>query len=263
MKHVGKYVHLWVKLTANSFLVSLTSRLSAILFLMGKLFRFIFFGVFLIVLFSKTEGIADYTLMQGLFFFLTFNLIDTATQLFFREVYRFRQLVVSGDFDLVLIKPMSPLFRALVGGADPLDLLMLIPYVWALIYVGSKIGQVTLVHMSAYMLLLVNGFVIASGFHILVLALAIVTTEIDHAVMIYRDITSMGRVPVDIYREPLRSIITFGIPVGVMMTFPAKALFGLLSPGVIALSLFIGGVFLFISVRMWKYALTKYASASS
>ena len=260
---MGKYVHLWVKLTVNSFLVSLTSRLSAILFLIGKLLRFIFFGVFLVVLFSKTQGIADYTLMQGLFFFLTFNLIDTATQLFFREVYRFRQLVVSGDFDLVLIKPMSPLFRALVGGADPLDLLMLIPYVWALIYVGSKIGQVTLVHMSAYVLLLVNGFVIATGFHILVLALAIVTTEIDHAVMIYRDITSMGRVPVDIYREPLRSIITFGIPVGVMMTFPAKALFGLLSPSLIVISLLVGGLFFFFSVRMWRYALTKYASASS
>ncbi|KKU95804.1 MAG: hypothetical protein UY27_C0008G0007 [Candidatus Gottesmanbacteria bacterium GW2011_GWA1_48_13] len=263
MKHIGKYIHLWTKLTVNSFLVSLTSRLSAILFFIGKLLRFVFFGVFLIVLFSKTQGIADYTLMQGIFFFLTFNLIDTATQLFFREVYRFRQLVVSGDFDLVLIKPMNPLFRALVGGADPLDLLMLIPYVWALIFVGRRVGDITVTNATIYGLLLANGFIIATGFHILVLALAIVTTEIDHAIMIYRDVTSMGRLPIDIYREPLRSILTFVVPVGVMMTFPAKALFGFLSPGLIAMSLLVGGLFFLLSIRVWKYALTKYASASS
>ena len=263
MKHIRKYIVLWTKLTVNSFLISLTSRLSALLFLIGKLLRFAFFGVFLIVLFSKTQFIANYTLLQGLFFFLTFNLIDTATQLFFREVYRFRQLVVSGDFDLVLVKPMNPLFRALAGGADPLDLLMLIPYVWALLYVGSKIGQVTLLHIGAYVILLINGFLIATGFHILVLALAIVTTEIDHAIMIYRDVTSMGRLPIDIYREPLKSLLTFVIPVGVMMTFPAKALFGLLSPSFIAISLMVGGLFFLFSIRIWKYALTKYASASS
>ncbi len=233
------------------------------LFLVGKLLRFIFFGVFLIVLFSKTQFIANYTLMQGLFFFLTFNLIETATQLFFREVYRFRQLVVSGDFDLVLVKPMNPLFRALAGGADPLDLLMLIPYVWALIFVGGNIGNLTVSGVMVYGVLLVNGFLIATGFHILVLALAIVTTEIDHAIMIYRDVTSMGRLPIDIYREPLKSFLTFVIPVGVMMTFPAKALFGLLSPGFIAISLLVGGLFFLFSVRIWKYALTKYASASS
>jgi len=41
-------------------------------------------------------------------------------QLLFRDVYRFRPKVVSGDFDLILVKPINPLFRVLLGGADPL-----------------------------------------------------------------------------------------------------------------------------------------------
>lgn len=263
MKTFIKYFYLWKKLTINSFLSVLTSRFSALLFFIGKLLRFAFFAVFIFALFSKTQLIATYTLTQALFFFLTFNLIDTTTQLFFREVYRFRQLVVTGDFDLVLIKPMNALFRALAGGADPLDLFMLIPYIGSLIYVGGLLKNATLVNVGLYIVLVCNALFIAASFHILVLALAILTTEIDHAIMIYRDLTMMGRVPVDIYREPLRSIITFVIPVGIMMTFPVKVFLGLLSPVWVLLSFGLGIIFFVVCLRTWRFALSKYASASS
>ena len=39
------------------------------------------------------------------FFYLSFSLVDTIAQLFFREVYRFRPLIVSGDFDLPSSNP--------------------------------------------------------------------------------------------------------------------------------------------------------------
>lgn len=222
-----------------------------------------FFGIFLWALFTKVTRIAEYSFMQALFFYLTFNFIDTVTQLFFREVYRFRQLVVTGDFDLVLVKPTNPLFRALAGGADPLDVLMLVPYIGALVWVAVQFGKIDAVRLGSYLLLVINGLAIATGFHILVLALAIMTTEVDHAIMIYRDLTSMGRVPVDIYREPLRGIITFIVPVGIMMTFPAKSFFGLLSPGMVGLSLVLGALFLYVCLLLWRFALTRYASASS
>lgn len=250
-------------LTVNSTLTAFSSRFSAAIFLLGKVLRFIFFGIFLIALVGQVKMLASYTLFQAAFFYLAFNLMDTITQLFFREVYRFRQLVVSGEFDLVLSKPMSPLFRALVGGADPLDLLMLIPYIGMLLYVGRLLEGISFPNAFLFLFLFANGFLVATACHIIVLAMGVVTTEIDHAVMIYRDLTSMGRVPVDIYREPIRGIITFVIPVGLMMTFPVKALLGLLSPQVIILSFVLGFSFFIFSLRIWKYALTRYSSASS
>lgn len=263
MKELMKYLHLWNKLTINSFLISLTNRFNAIIFLIGKIFRFAFFIVFLLTVFSNTQLVARYTVLQTVFFFLSFNIIDNITQLLFREVYRFRPLIVSGEFDLILVKPMNPLFRALAGGADPLDLIMLIPYIWALIYVGGKLGHVTIISIGIYFVLLLNGLIIAAGFHVLVLALAIMTTEVDHTIMIYRDLTSMGRVPIDIYHEPLRSILTFAIPVGIMMTFPAKAFLGLMTAPSIVFSIIFGIVFFWICLRLWRYALTQYSSASS
>lgn len=263
MHIVFRYIRLWSKLSIASFLTYFVTRWNVAIFLLGKLLRFTFFIIFLLTILQSTNRLAEYSSLQVLFFYFTFTLLDDITQLFYREVYRFRELVVSGDFDLVLAKPMNALFRALAGGADPLDIIMLVPYIGALLYVGLRLGPLSAANIFFYVTLFANGFLIATGFHILILALAVVTTEIDHAVMIYRDITSMGRLPVDIYREPLRSIITFVVPVGVMMTFPAKALMGLLSPGVIVLSFVFGFAFFLLSLRVWRYALSQYSSASS
>lgn len=263
MNKIFRYIRLWWKLTENSFLTAFNSRLGAGLFILGKILRFIFFGIFLFALFSQVRFLADYTFLEAMFFYLTFNLLDTVTQLLYREVYRFRELVVRGDFDIVLSRPASPLFRALVGGADPLDLVMLIPYFGILIYIGSRLDGVTSGAIITYIILLFNGMVIATGFHILILALGIITTEIDHAVMIYRDIASMGRIPVDVYQEPIRSLITFIIPVGLMMTFPVKGLLGRLDLPVVIVAMAIGGGFLWLCLKIWDGALNKYASASS
>lgn len=258
-----RYFRIWWMLTVSSFMISLISRFNAGVFFVGKFLRFLFFLIFLLIIFSRTQTLAGYTVNQMVFFYLSFSLVDTIAQLFFREVYRFRQLIVSGDFDFALVKPTNPLLRVLVGGADPLDLGMLPLYIAAVIYTGGRLGDISWVNVAFYFLLLVNGLLISTGFHILVLALGIVATEVDHAIMIFRDVVSMGRIPTDIYHEPLRSTMTFVLPVGVMMTFPVKALMGLLSPWMVIFSIALGLLFLVLCLKAWHYALSQYSSASS
>jgi ABC-2 type transport system permease protein len=81
--------------------------------------------------------------------------------------------------------------------------------------------------------------------------------------MIYRDLTSLGRLPVDIYKEPLKAFLTYLIPVGIMMTLPAKAAMGLVAPMGILVAFLVGAIALIVAFRFWNYALTKYSSASS
>lgn len=258
-----RYIILWYRMTINSVQRQLFSRFGAGLFLLGKTVRFLFFLGFLLVLVGRTQVLEGYSVWQVVFFFLTYNFIDTLTQLLYRDVYRFRHKVVSGNLDLDLVKPTSVLFRSLTGGADILDLFMLIPYLAGVVFVATKLGDITIQSIFLYVLLLSAGFLIATAFHIGVLALGVLTTEIDHAIMIYRDITQMGRVPIDIYNEVLRGILTFVIPVGVMMTWPAKALMGLLSLQGVIFSIGFTALFLFFSLYLWRYSLTKYSSASS
>ncbi|MBI2617348.1 ABC-2 family transporter protein [Candidatus Gottesmanbacteria bacterium] len=258
-----KYIRVWFALSVNSFQVFFLSRVGAILFLSGKIIRFIFYLGFLYLLVSKTRVLSGYSLWEVVLFYLTFNLIDSTTQMLFREVYRFRQMVVSGSFDLLLVKPVNVLFRVLFGGTDFLDLVTLIPFVVFIIITVSHIPYINLPGVILYILLIANALLIAVSFHIFVLSLAVLTSEIDHAIMIYRDFTSMGKIPIDVYGEPFRSFVTFIIPVGIMMSFPVKALVGLLQVESVIIALVVSTTLFLSSLLLWRYSLNTYTSASS
>lgn len=261
-KRLPYYGKIWLIMSRNSFLIMLSQKKILFLFLFGKILRFGFFIAFLYFLVTGADDIAGYNVQQTIFFFLTFNVIDVFAQFLFREVYRFRPLLISGDFDLVLLKPFNSLFRVLLGGADIIDLITIPPIIAAVILVGKTLGP-TQVEVFYYLLLIINGLIIAAAFHIAVIAMGIITLEIDHTIMIYRDITNLGRFPIDIYKPPLKGIITYLIPVGIMITLPAKAFMGLVSVRGIFWSFVLGVFVLFLSVKFWNIALRKYTSASS
>lgn len=234
-----------------------------VMFFISKLLRYGMFMAFLFLLVSGLKNIGGYTREQMLLFYLVFNIIDTLAQMLFREVYRFRPLIISGNFDLVLMKPVNPLVRSLLGGPDFIDLGILFILVAVAGYVIS-----TQIHPSPsneviFLLMIFNSLIIASTFHIFVLAIGILTLSVDHLVMIYRDLTSLMRIPVDIFTDPLRSVLTFVVPVGIMFTFPAKVLFGLLSWQLVIVSLIIGMGGFVLSIKFWHFALKHYQSAGS
>ncbi len=258
-----KYLKIWWILTIASAQNNFSSRFGAFILIFGKIIRFLFFFFFLIIIGSRVSKIGGYSLNQLILFFLTFQLIDTLPQFFMRAVYRFRQYIVTGDFDYFLISPFPALFRGLFGETDPLDIPMIVGTIIFIIIFINKAFTVSYFNIFLYIIFIFNALLIAASFHIAVLALGIVTTEIDNAIMLYRDTTQMGRIPVDIYKEPLRGLITFIIPVGIMMTVPAKVLLGIAPFTIIIISFLIAAIFLSLSLFFWKRALRFYSSASS
>lgn len=260
MKHNLKIFLLFSKLSWRTIF---QARLGIVFFMLGKVLRFAFFFSLISLIFSRIKIIQGYTINQAIIFYLTFNIVETASQILFREVYRFRYLVTSGNLDLILLKPFHPFIRILVGGVDFLDVFMLIPYFLATLYLSFHTGNLTLVNFSLYIFLLLNALVIATAFHIAVLALGILTTEVDHTILIYRDLTTLGRFPLDIYKEPIRSLFTFIIPIGVMMSFPPYALFNVLSLPYMFYAFLISCLLLVASLKLWDSALKKYQSWGS
>jgi ABC-2 type transport system permease protein len=259
MKDFIKNLKIFWRLSVYSWRSTLDHRSGVVLFTVGKIIRFIFFFFFIFLIFSKTKLLKGYQLQQGLIIYLTFNFIDTLTQVLFREVYRFRPLVISGNLDLLLTKPQPLLLRLLLGGVDFVDLIMLFPYTLLLLFfiLQEKIlfGQFVL-----YLFLVGNALILATAFHIFVLAFGLATTEVDHTIMIYRDLTSFGRFPFEIYHKTLRHFLTFVLPIGIMFAFPPKALFGILNPQAIFLAFLISLISLWLALKFWQYSLKKYQS---
>lgn len=163
---------------------------------------------------------------------------------------------------MVLVKPFSPLIRVLVGGPDFIDFGVLLIITGLIIY-QLIILKIALFPLVIALFLVINSMLITTAFHILVLGIGIMTLSVDHLVMIYRDLTALMRIPVDLIVEPMRAILTFVIPLGIMFTFPAKALFGILDWKLVVISFLIGVISMYLSLKFWQWSLKYYQSASS
>lgn len=257
---MNKYLKVWFNTATLSVQSNLEQRVGALFFIIGKLIRFGFFMLLILLVGERVGSVSGYTTHQLIIFFLFFNFFDITGQLLFRGIYSFRQQIISGEFDFKLVKPMNPLFQALTSHTDFLDLPLLLIIVIVLIKESLSVdpGSIYL-----FIILTGSGLLIITAVHIIVSALGILTTEVDHTIMIYRDLSSMARVPVDIYTPAIRNLITFIIPIGIAYTIPAKAFLGLLHPVMFIYSFLIAIVFFYFSLLFWNYAITKYSSASS
>jgi ABC-2 type transport system permease protein len=256
------YWKIWSKIAQYGLAETFLNRWTNMLFFVGKSIRFGMQLLFLLLLQRNIQGIAGYTTNQVVIFFLTYQFLDTLTQIFFRGVYLFSWQVRSGELDFYLSKPLNPLFRILTGKPDLIDTFFLIPTTVVSFWLISQMQlHVTLSQALLYGALLLNGFMIATALHILVICMGVLTTEVDNVVMLYRDMTSLSRFPVDIYREPFRTVLFYVIPVGLMITVPAQVLLNLQPSLNILLTLLFGAGFFFFSLRAWSYSVKRYTSA--
>lgn len=257
---LNKYWRLWLKTSQLSLQNSIATRGASLMFIIGKTIRFFFYLTLLFIVLRQTKVLAGYNLNQIIIFFLIFEIIDIVGQLFFRGIYFFRNEVITGHFDLTLVKPANVLFQVLTAQTDLLDTPLLI----IVFYLFTKLNfQLTLANLILFIFLFVSGFILITAIHIIVASIGVITTEVDHVIWIYRDLSLMCRVPIDIYLDSVRNILTFIIPMAIIFTFPAKALMGLLAWPWLIYSLIASCLFLFISLKFWQFSLTKYSSASS
>lgn len=258
--NLKKYYKVWLISAKLSLSRALATKTASLAFTLGKFIRFFFFIFFLFILGGNLGHISGYEYHQLLTFYLVFNLFDIVGQVFFRGIYMFRDQVISGEFDFRLVKPLSPLFQALTRETDLLDVPLL---VIVLIALGRQITTLGTVNIPNLIIASVSSLVLITAIHIFIAAFGLLTTQVDHTMWVYRDISSMVRFPVDIYNQTIRSLLTFVIPVGVIFTTPAKALMNLVNLSTLFTGFLVSITFFVLAKVFWNYALTKYSSASS
>jgi len=256
-----KALKIFFSYNKNNFKIVLSTRpFALVLFMLGKIIRFLFFFFLIIFIYKNVKIIKGFSFEQMMVFYLTFNLVDQISQILFREVYRFKDYLVSGDFNLILLKPHHPFLKVLLGGIDLIDILLL-PFFFILVFIFLlKIPTFTLFNLFLYLIFLLNSLIISFAFHILVLAIGIMTIDTDNLIMFYRDLNNLSRFPIEIYKTPIREILTFVIPIAIASNFPAKIFFNLLSKEMIVYSFIFSFFFLMLSLKIWDIALKKYQS---
>jgi len=258
------YWQVWKMTASNALQEAFINRWTNLIFISGKIIRFGMSLVFLLLLKQNVTVFANYTVDQMIVFFLTYNLIDIIAQVFYRGVYLFSPMVRTGEFDFLLAKPISALFRALTGKPDINDTVFLLPTLlvsWLIIRNLSV--TISLTSIAWFIVLLINSFLIVTALHILVLVVGILTTEVDGVIWMYRDLMRLGQFPASVYLEPLRFILYFVVPIGMMITVPAEVLLNVPPSTSILTTSLVGLTSFVVSLRLWNWSLKRYSSASS
>ncbi|GIW63069.1 MAG: multidrug ABC transporter permease [Patescibacteria group bacterium] len=264
IKEISFYFKIWLSFAQKSFAKSFYNRVSSILFLIGKIVRGIVAFTFFFSIFSRlTVNVSGYGLKEIILYFLIYNILVSLSDFLFREVYEFRAKVVSGDLDLVLTKPISPLFNCLLTGADPLDLLIVLLLIIAMIVFLLLNFSVSLSMFLLFIICFVLAMLIQTAFYISVMAFGIIFLEVDHIIGIYRDIQFLAEVPIRFYKSFFQFVLTYIVPVGIAVAVPVEVLIGLFNLKNILVFSFVSLFYFMLSLYFWNYALKKYSSASS
>lgn len=260
-----KYLKVYKILAVHNFSSLIASRLDFWLLILGKLIRMGFLFAWVFAIFNFVEKVAGYTLGQTLLFFATFNLVDILAQVFFfRGFWFIQQYVKEGEFDRILLYPISEIFLTVFKITDWMDVMTLVPAGALVIYAASLLPTVpSLFQIVLYLLLCLNGVLLAFAINLFIASLTFYTPETENLFLLYRDLMTVGRFPPEIFSNFLQILFTFVLPVAVIIAFPAKAFLGILNWKLVWYAFFLSSTLVFLTVKFWNASLKHYSSASS
>jgi ABC-2 type transport system permease protein len=169
----------------------------------------------------------------------------------------------SGRFDYTLLRPVSTQFLASFRSWRPMAAFDLLLGLAVLAAAVARLGHaLTLVNALAFVAALAVGMTILYSLLLGLTALVLWSPGFLFT-WVFDALFQMARYPVGIYPGWLRLLLTWAVPVGFMVTVPAQALTGRLSIGMLGGGLALAAAFFAGSSALFRFALRRYASASS
>jgi len=160
------------------------------------------------------------------------------------------QHIREGSFEIVLLRPLNPLFFLVVSQFNPESLGLIIGGGVIFCFAIAHTGIASPAALLPFILLFAGGFAVMAGMQLLMAATVFKWVGNSRIPEIFDSIMSFGKYPVSIYPRVVQSMITYIIPVGMIGFFPANALLGRYEPA--ALFAVIPCV-LFMLFGIWMY----------
>jgi ABC-2 type transport system permease protein len=216
------------------------------------------------ILFSHVHALGDWTLPETIALLGAFTLMTGLLQTVVEpNLAFFGGKLLSGQLDDALLQPAPSLFLACFATTQPWAfsqvLLGAIVLTVGLVHVPGSLDPIDLLAAAA---LLLGGAIIVWSYRVVVAAIAFWAPGLD-ATVLFDGLWQMGRYPVSIYRQPLRSALTYVIPVAFVSSIPVRVATHGLSLGLALES----GAAVCISVLLvtlvWTFGIRHYTGATA
>ncbi len=221
----------------------------------------------ILVLFGQIDSVHGWTLASTLAVLGVYLVVSAVRGLFispsFDSLSGMDGEIWSGAFDFSILRPVNAQFFASFRKWRLFALLDLVLGVGVLVAAVIQLGVVLSVWQVLFFL-----FMLVVGMSILYAILLIFAALIFWSpgvlfTWVFDGLFQMARYPANIYPGWLRMVLTWIVPVGVITTFPARALTDSITPMELAVSLLLAAALLAVASILFRVGLRKYASASS
>jgi len=181
-----------------------------------------------------------------------------ACVLFSNVLWSTMQYIREGSFEVVLLRPVNPLFYLIATNFDTGSIGLLIGGGVMFGIAIAHTGVVSLAGIAQFLLLFAGGFAVMTGFQMIMAATSFKWVGNSRLPEILDSVLSFGKYPVTIFPQAIKALTSFIIPVAMIGFFPASALLGRLDPSVLiavipCIAFMIFGIWLYLfMVRLYE-----------
>ena len=174
------------------------------------------------------------------------------------------QHVRTGTMDFILTKPLNSQWYATLNrfkfesGSSILTGFLLIGYSLFQLGITPDAGRIAL-----FVLLALGGLVILYALLTLVVTISFWAVAVDQVTELIYVLLETGRYPASAMPQPLRTLITYIIPIAFISTVPAEVLLGRVTTAAVWLCWVFAAGLLALSIWFWRVGVRHYGSASS
>lgn len=267
MGQIGERIRLYFKLVGVAFRSQMQHRASFVM-LASTHFISTFADIIGIwVLFDRFKLIQGWTLQEMAIIYGIIHMGFAVAEAFARGFDTFGDMVKSGDFDRILLRPLGTIFQVATGEIQMMRVGRFIQGLVVLLW-GSYMLQFSLFSYHAFVILLavVGATCLFSGLFIIQGTLSFWSTSTLELMNIttYGGVET-GQYPMSIFNRGFRLFFTFIIPLACVGYYPVATLLhhvnvpfyaGIFAPVA-------GIIFLWLSCQLWKLGVRHYHSTGS
>ena len=228
MRTIKRYLRLYKALISQFFKVVMQSKVDFLMGLFGFFFTQISGILFLYLVFEQIPDLKGWSLEQLVFIYGFAQIPRGIDHLFTDNIWLVAwRLVINGDFDRYMLRPMNIFFQVIAEKLQPDALGELLVGTILVVYSAAK-GVVVLdaVHIALFVVSILAGALIYTSIKLLFASLAFWIKRSGPFLQLAYDMAEFAKYPTEIYAKALRFVITWVIPFAFVAYLPAGYFLG-------------------------------------
>ena len=265
MKTIKRYLRLYRVLISQFFKVVLQSKVDFLMGLFGFFFTQVAGILFLYLVFAQIPHLPGWSLEQLIFIYGFAQIPRGIDHLFTDNIWLVAwRLVINGDFDRYMLRPMNVFFQVIAEKLQP-DALGELLVGSILVVYSTMQGAVVWspVKLLLFVVSVIAGALIYTSIKLFFASFSFWIKRSGPFLQFAYELADFAKYPTDIYAKGIRFVITWVIPFAFVAYLPASCFLGVSGGAVIAVECLIALVFWLAAYSLFCAGLRRYESAGN